>query len=211
MSKEVQQVKPVFSRKFVSVDPSKCTGCGICEYVCASEKCEHWTPLGSRIRVIRITPMLNAAMTCKFCEDAPCVKACPEKALTQGENGVLTVDEKKCSACDWCIQACPYGGIALDPETHKAIACDLCAGEPKCIDSCPEEALELVSDGEANEKAFTAALEKIPAEIERLNNIIKKREWGTLMVEAEDRAKKTTQKLEAINKRKSQPEKPKPT
>lgn len=210
MAKEVQQAKSI-SRKFVSVDPAKCTGCGICEYVCASEKCEHWTPLGSRIRVMRITPMLNAAMTCKFCKDAPCVKACPEDALVQSENGVIIVDEKKCSACDWCIQACPYGGIALDPEKRIAIACDLCDGEPKCIDSCPEEALQLVSDDGTAEKAFAAALEKIPAEIERLNNLVKKKAWATMVAEAEERAKRTTQKLEAINKRKNQQEKPKQT
>jgi Fe-S-cluster-containing hydrogenase component 2 len=207
MTKEVQRVEPT-SRKFVSVDPAKCTGCGICEYVCASEKCEHWTPLGSRIRVMRITPMLNAAMTCKFCKDAPCIKACPEDALAQSENGVIIVDEKKCSACDWCIQACPYGGIALDPEKRIAIACDLCNGDPKCIDSCPEEALQLVSDDGTAEKTFAAALEKIPAEIERLNNLVKKKAWATMVAEAEERAKRTTQKLEAINKRKNQQEKP---
>lgn len=210
MTKQLQQAKST-SRKFVSVDPFKCTGCGICEYVCASEKCEHWTPLGSRIRVIRITPLLNAAVTCKFCEDAPCIKACPEDALVQSENGIINVDEKKCSACDWCIQACPYGGIALDPEKRIAIACDLCGGEPKCIDSCPEEALQLVSDDGTAEKTWTAALEKIPSEIERLNNLVKKKEWATMMAETEERAKRTTQKLEAINKRKTLPEKPKQT
>lgn len=210
MTKQLQQAKST-SRKFVSVDPFKCTGCGICEYVCASEKCEHWTPLGSRIRVIRITPLLNAAVTCKFCEDAPCVKACPEDALVQSENGIINVDEKKCSACDWCIQACPYGGIALDPEKRIAIACDLCGGEPKCIDSCPEEALQLVSDDGTAEKTWIAALEKIPSEIERLNNLVKKKEWATMMAETEERAKRTTLKLEAINKRKTMPEKPKQT
>jgi len=29
--------------------------------------------------------------------------------------------------------------------------CDLCGGEPKCVEWCPEEALELVSAGEQNE------------------------------------------------------------
>ena len=206
MAKEVQQAKST-SRKFVSVDPAKCTGCGICEYVCASEKCEHWTPLGSTIRVMRITPMLNAAMTCKFCKDAPCVKACPEDALVQSENGVIIVDEKKCSACDWCIQACPYGGLILDPDKRVAIACDLCDGEPKCIESCPEEALELVSDDEAVEKKWKAALEKIPSQAEKITDAVKKRHWTGIMSEAEERAKKTTEKLETISKRKHPQEK----
>jgi carbon-monoxide dehydrogenase iron sulfur subunit len=201
MAKETQSAKPN-ARKFVSVDPSKCTGCGICEYVCTVEKCGTWNPLASRIRVIRLTPLLNATMTCRFCKDAPCVKACTEKALTQSEtNGVLIVDESKCDACDWCIQACPYGGINIDPYKRIVIACDLCDGEPKCIEFCPEEALELVEDDRAAEKLWTQALQKIPSEIERLIDVVKKRKWATVFTEAEERAKRTTGKLEAISKR----------
>ena len=138
-------------KKFVSVDPGKCTGCGICEYACTLEKGEPvWNPIRSRIRVIRMTPLLNFALACRFCYDAPCVKACPEKALVQSEKtGVLLVKEKNCKGCDWCVQACPHGGITIHPETGKAVACDLCDGEPKCVEFCPEEALEVVSTDEA--------------------------------------------------------------
>ncbi len=166
------------TRKFVAVDPSKCTGCGICEYACTQEKNEHWDPLKSRIRVIRLTPMLNTTMTCRFCKNAPCVKACSEKALTQTETtGLLTINERKCNGCDWCIQACPYGGITLDPDRRVVITCDLCNGEPKCIEFCPEEALELVSDDEAVERKWITALEKIPAQAEKITNAVKKKEW----------------------------------
>jgi len=191
------------TRKFVAVDPSKCTGCGICEYACTQEKNEQWDPLKSRIRVIRLTPMLNTTMTCRFCNNAPCVKACPEKALTQTETtGLLNINERKCNGCDWCIQACPYGGITLDPDRRVVITCDLCNGEPKCIEFCPEEALELVSDDEEVERKWTNALEKIPAQAEKITNAVKKKEWTKIMSEAEKRAKKTTEKLENISKRK---------
>ena len=191
------------SRKYVAADPGKCTGCGLCEYVCALEKSEGaWNLLLSRVRVVRMHPLLNVAIACRFCKDARCVTACPEKAITQSEgNGVLTVDEKKCKGCDWCIQACQYGGIALHPDKSLAIACDLCGGEPKCVDSCPEEALELVSDDAVFESKWEAALQKLPGEIERLADVVKKREWSRLLAEAEERAVKTSGKLEAINKR----------
>jgi Fe-S-cluster-containing hydrogenase component 2 len=193
------------SRKFVSVDPSKCTGCGICEYACALEKGESLgNPLKSRIRVIRMTPLFNFALACRFCEDAPCVKACPEKALVQCEKtGILMVKEKQCKGCDWCVQACPHGGITIHSDTGKAIACDLCDGEPKCIEFCPEEALDLVSTDEAAEKRFNDALEKLPTETERLTNTVKKKEWKPLLAEAEKRAMKVTEKLEALNKKAS--------
>jgi Fe-S-cluster-containing dehydrogenase component len=141
-------------------------------------------------------------MTCRFCKDAPCIRACPEKALTQSEtSGVIIVDERKCNACDWCIQACPYGGIALHPDKRIVVACDLCGGEPKCVEFCPEEALELVSDDKAAEKTWSAAIERIPSEIERLNNVVKKKQWTSVLAEAEQRAKRTAEKLEAIDRR----------
>ena len=133
------------SRKFVSVDPSKCTGCGICEYSCTLEKGEKaWNPIRSRIRVVRMTPLFNFALACRFCEDAKCVDSCPEDALTQSEGtGIILVNDKKCMGCDWCVQACPHGGITLHTDTGKAIACDLCDGEPNCVEFCPAHVLAL--------------------------------------------------------------------
>jgi Fe-S-cluster-containing hydrogenase component 2 len=192
------------SRKYIAVDPSKCTGCGICEYACALEKSEDLlNPLKSRIRVLRLHPLLlNTTMVCRFCEDAQCVTACPEKALTQCQSsGILIVDKHKCNGCDWCIQACPHGGITIDSDTGLAIACDLCDGEPKCIDACPEEALELVSEEDAAEKTWKTAMQKLPSEIEKLAEQAKKNEWSNIIAKAEERAKKTSEKLEAISKR----------
>ena len=191
------------SRKHVASDPSKCTGCGLCEYVCALEKSEGTCDLLlSRMRVVRMHPIINLAIACKLCKDARCVTACPEKALRQSEeNGVLIVDEQKCKGCDWCIQACSHGGLALHPNKTLVIACDLCGGEPKCVDSCPEEALELVSDDAEFESKLDVALEKLPEKVERLVDIVKKKEWSSLLAEAEERAVKTSEKLEEIKKR----------
>ena len=193
------------SRKFVSVDPSKCTGCGICEYACGLEKGEAvWNPIKSRIRVVRMTPLFNFALACRFCEDAKCVTACPENALTQCEKtGILMVNEKKCKGCDWCIQACPHGGITLHPDKGIAIACDFCGGEPKCVEFCPEEALDTVSTDEETEKRFTDAMEKLSAETERLTTTVKNKDWKPLLAEAEKRSMKVTEKLEALNKKAS--------
>jgi len=191
------------SRKFVAANPSKCTGCSLCEYVCALEKKESfWSPLRSRIRIVRLTPAFNIAMTCRFCEDSPCVKACPRDALTQSEeNGVIAVNEARCDGCGWCVQACPYGGIAVHPDKPSVLVCDLCNGEPKCIEFCPEEALELVSGDEEAMKKLLTAVENIPAEVEKLTNLVKKRDFGALLEEAEGRARRLSEKLEAMNKK----------
>jgi carbon-monoxide dehydrogenase iron sulfur subunit len=191
------------SRKFVSVDPSKCTGCGICEYACTLEKGETiWNPIRSRIRVVRMTPLFNFALACRFCEDAKCVKACPEKALVQSENtGIIMLKEKQCKGCDWCVQACDHGGITIHPDTGKATTCDFCGGEPKCVEACPEEALETISTDEEAEQRFSGALERLPIETERLTNTIKNKDWKPLLADAEKRSQKVTEKLEALNKK----------
>jgi len=191
-------------RKFVAIDPAKCTGCSLCEYVCVLEKNEPlWNPLRSRIRVIRLTPAFNLALTCRFCENAPCVRACPRNALFQSEEGFILSDEARCDRCGWCIQACPHGGISLHPDKASVLVCDLCKNNPEgpqCVGLCPEEALEIVSSDDAVTKKLVAAIEKVPANI-KLTCLAKRRDWTVLFEEAEDRAKRLSEKLEAINKK----------
>jgi len=140
--------------RFVSCDPLKCTGCVVCEYACSMEKEQVFNPLKSRIRAIRLDPLSNAAIACRACKEAPCVTACPEKALMQsGETGVVMVDEDKCKGCGWCIEACEYGAITLHPNKQKVIVCDVCNGEPACIQFCPEGALNL--SGKTTDKIVT--------------------------------------------------------
>lgn len=91
----------------------------------------------------------------------------------------------------------------IHPDTGKAVACDLCGGEPKCVEFCPEEALELVSTDDEADKKFNYALEKLPSEIERLADIAKNKEWNTLLADAEQRAMKVNEKLEALKKKAS--------
>jgi carbon-monoxide dehydrogenase iron sulfur subunit len=197
MSAKTQQ------RKFVSVDPGKCIGCGICEYACTVEKGEGiWNPLRSRIRVVRMAPIFNFALTCRGCQDARCVKACPERALSQSEStGLLLIDQDKCKGCDWCVQACEHGGITIHSETGKAIACNLCEGEPKCVESCPEEALEIVESDEAAEKRFNDAFTNLAAQTEKLAVAVKSKDWKPLLATAEKRSEKITEKLQALNKK----------
>jgi len=190
-------------RKFVSVDPSKCIGCGICEYACTTEKGEgNWNPVRSRIRVVRMAPVFNFALTCRGCVDARCVKACPERAIVQSEvNSLLIIDQDKCKGCDWCVQACPHGGITINADTGKAVSCNLCEGDPQCVKVCPEEALEIVDSDEAADKRFSDALAKLPAQTEHLTKLVNNKDWKPLLAIAEERSERVANKLDAINQR----------
>ena len=134
--------------KFVSVDMKKCVGCRVCEYACSMEKNKTFNPTRSRIRVVRLYPHTNAALNCRMCENAPCVIACPRKALTQStENGVILVNDQLCNGCGWCVKVCDFGAIIMDPKPTVHI-CNLCSERengPACIEWCPEEALELTT------------------------------------------------------------------
>jgi Fe-S-cluster-containing hydrogenase component 2 len=130
------------------------------------EKNKCFNPTRSRIRVIRIYPHTNAALNCRMCEDAPCVPACPRKALTQSkENGVILIDDNLCDGCGWCVKACKFGAIALDLKPTVRI-CDLCSGRedgPICIEWCPEDALELTTTELLAQKARIEAVRKLEA------------------------------------------------
>jgi len=147
---------------FVSVDTDKCVGCRICEYVCSMEKEKLFNPTKSRIRTVRIYPNINASLTCRLCEDAPCVVACPRKALEQStENGIILINKDKCNGCGWCIEACDFGAITLDSDKKIVKICDLCDGKPKCVEWCPEEALELTSRDVLAQKARVDSLKRL--------------------------------------------------
>ena len=150
--------------KFVNVDFNKCTGCRICEYACSMEKNKSFNPTRSRIRVVRIYPHTNAALNCRLCEDAPCITACPRKALSRSDtNGVILVEDLLCNGCGWCIKSCDFGSIQLDPKPTVKI-CDLCSDReagPACIEWCPEDALDLATTSSVSQKARIGAVQDL--------------------------------------------------
>jgi Fe-S-cluster-containing hydrogenase component 2 len=135
------------SKKFLIADPTKCTGCGVCELVCSASKDKVFNEQMSRIRTVKLEPFVQTAVACRLCEDPRCVRVCPRRALTQNsETGVITVNTTKCSSCGWlCVQACEFGAITIHPVKGTAIVCDLCEGDTPCVNLCIPEALKLIT------------------------------------------------------------------
>lgn len=149
-------------RKFVSADFDKCTGCRVCELVCALENENVFDPKLSRIKVLPFHLLVNMPMSCRFCEDAPCVRSCSRKALTQSEEtGVIIVDDDKCDLCGWCIESCKHGAIFLNQDKTTVMTCNLCDGTPQCIEWCPESALSLMTQEEVEEKTRKVAVKNL--------------------------------------------------
>lgn len=148
--------------KFVSGDPSKCVGCCVCEYICSMEHEEAYNPTKSRIRVVRLNPFVNVAIACRLCQDPLCLAACPREALVQSEeNGVIIVDEENCNGCAWCVEACDFGSIQIHSKNKVAFVCDLCDDTPQCVEWCPEEALDFITEDVLAQKARISAAKNL--------------------------------------------------
>jgi len=157
--KEMQQWNQslISDKKFIAADLEKCTGCGTCELVCAIKRENQYNSRCSRIKILRMYRLVNLAMTCRLCDNAPCVIACPQKCLVQSEKTrVIIVDEDKCDCCGFCMEVCPHGAISLHPEKETVLICDQCEGDPKCIEWCPEDALSLVTQKELDTNILKA-------------------------------------------------------
>ncbi len=140
-------------------DQSRCIGCYTCVVAC---KDWHDVDAGPanwvRIRTIEKGkfPDLSVSFlftTCFHCSNLPCVKACPVKAITKRENGIVLVNTETClggETCKFaCRMVCPYGApqFSSKPNAHMQ-KCDLCLDrweikkKPICVDSCPVRALD---------------------------------------------------------------------
>lgn len=161
---------------FVVCDSDRCIGCGICELVCSLEKShmKSFNLARARIKVVRVYPNANLALTCRCCEKPPCIHVCPRNALTQLENGTIHVNEDRCIGCRLCVQACPYGAITIGYKEKMVIVCDLCEGregigvfpgrplrQQACIEWCPQEALELITSSRLAQKLEKKATFKL--------------------------------------------------
>lgn len=153
----------------VICDPDKCVGCRLCEYACSATKTGAFDATMSRIRVVRIEPITMTAVTCRLCADAPCITACPRDALTRSEkNGIILVDEDKCDGCGWCIEACDFGAVVLNPETKRVEICNLCEDledGPRCVQFCPKDALLLATPEVLRQQTRREAVQRLFEEL----------------------------------------------
>ena len=154
---------------YIECDPNLCVGCQLCEYMCSFTKTGEYNSFRSRIRTVRVDEVLISAIACRTCENAPCVIVCPRDALTQDPDlGIIRVDSTKCDGCAWCVEACDFGAISINPATTLAEICDLCEKHPEgpqCVKWCPKEALTMTTAdqrAQRNRKKLIAEALDIP-------------------------------------------------
>ena len=133
-------------RRILKIDFEKCTGCRLCELVCAVRHDGISNPVRSRIKVVKWEQEGRyVPMSCQQCEDAPCRKACPARAISTDEAlGRVEVDYELCIGCRTCVSVCPFGAMSFNPIDRRVIKCDLCDGDPQCVRFCDVKAVDYV-------------------------------------------------------------------
>lgn len=132
--------------KIIAVEYEKCTGCRLCELVCSVVHHGVSNPERSRIRVIKWeSEGIYVPTVCQQCEDAPCMNACPQKAISRDpETDAVMVDYSKCIGCRFCVAVCPFGAMSYNAKDKKVFKCDLCGGDPQCVRFCDVKAVNYV-------------------------------------------------------------------
>lgn len=133
-------------QKILVVDPEKCTGCRLCEAACSLHKEKKCAPEYSRIRVTKWENQgIYIPVVCQQCETPICEVVCPMHAIKrEPSTNAVIIDEKSCVGCRLCAQFCPLGGIGIDAKASRLIKCDLCGGEPVCVEFCQPKALQYI-------------------------------------------------------------------
>jgi len=154
------------------IDVTRCNGCYSCQIVCKDEHVGNdWTPIAKpqpdtgqfwlkmneyvRGTVPKVK-MSYVPVLCMHCADAPCIPACPvEGAIYTRSDGLVIIDPLKCTGCQNCVDACPYGAIYFNEDLNLAQKCTGCAHlldkgwkEPRCADACPTEAIKFGEESE---------------------------------------------------------------
>ncbi len=129
----------------------RCGGCRECETVCSwAHNMGVINPRRGRITVVKNEAEgIYIPVMCQQCEKPYCMKVCPTGAIVEdSETGVKRIQEDVCIGCKMCILACPFGGVAFDPDKGKAVKCDLCygIGEPQCVKWCPKSVLNYIDE-----------------------------------------------------------------
>jgi Fe-S-cluster-containing dehydrogenase component/formate-dependent nitrite reductase membrane component NrfD len=147
------------------LDQTRCIGCHACTTACKSE---NEVPIGVTRTYVKSVdigtfPSVRRAFQvtrCNQCERAPCVTACPTRAMYRRADGIVDFDKRLCIGCKACIAACPYDAIFINPEDLSAEKCNFCAHrldiglEPACVVVCPTEA---ISVGDLNDPGSKVA------------------------------------------------------
>jgi Fe-S-cluster-containing dehydrogenase component len=167
--------------KVMIIDINKCNGCYNCQLSCKDEHVGNdWTPIAKPQPDTghfwyKITEIVQGSVPkvrvrymhdlCQHCDAAPCIAACNHRALYKRDDGIVILDPEKCRGSRACISACPYKAIYYNTDLNISQKCTFCAHllddgwtEPRCVQSCPTDALIFGEESELGDLIAKAEL-----------------------------------------------------
>jgi len=152
--KDIWRITPVEGIVAANGFPTDCAACESCMNYCSHFHEGSAVPALSRII---IEPMEFEWMmherehatvkrtVCHQCPGiAPCMAVCKvtNAIYRDDKTGAVIIDEEFCTHCRQCEKACPFEAVWYSEATDKMIKCDLCGGEPQCVELCPVSSLK---------------------------------------------------------------------
>ena len=126
------------------VNSDACSGCRTCQVAC---KDRHDTRAGVHWRrVYEVTaggwqqkdaawvPAVAAyhlSVSCFHCQTPVCGQQCSTEAIWKRADGIVFIDESKCTKCHKCENDCPYGAIRWDADARRRPQVRLLRGGPR--------------------------------------------------------------------------------
>ncbi|MBS7648560.1 4Fe-4S dicluster domain-containing protein [Candidatus Bathyarchaeota archaeon] len=140
-------------QKVILYEPSRCTGCRMCEMACSFVKYQVLDYSKSHIKHFFDEKTKSfEAIYCLHCEDPICAAVCPTEAISKdSRTGIVRINNAKCIGCKNCIIICPTLAPWFDEERRITVKCDLCDGNPECVKKCSPLALRFIKRSEAKE------------------------------------------------------------
>jgi tetrathionate reductase subunit B len=171
--------------KVLIIDITKCNGCHNCQVACKDEHVDNdWYPIAKPQPLTgqfwtRVTDKVRGSVPkvkvsylhtiCRHCDEAPCIKACPNEAIYKRPDGIVIIDPEKCKGNKSCIKECPYEGVIwFNEELNISQKCTFCAhlidkgwNETRCSDVCPTGAFTFGDEEELRDQISRAELSEI--------------------------------------------------
>jgi len=172
------------------IDVAECTNCQLCTLSAMDEYVDNdwpgysapmpkhghnWINILQKERgAFRFMDIAYLPTMCNHCDDAPCIAAAKDGAITKREDGIVLIDPVKAKGQRHLVDACPYGHIWWNEElelpqawTFDAHLLDQGWQQTRGQQACPTGAMRAIKidDAEMARMAKDEGLEVIKPEL----------------------------------------------
>jgi anaerobic dimethyl sulfoxide reductase subunit B len=142
-------------------DSSSCSGCKACQVACKDQNGLEVGLLWRRVYEVTgggweksasawipTVFSYHLSIACNHCEQPICAEVCPTAAIHKRADGIVLIDARRCTGCQYCSWACPYGAPQYDQASGRMTKCNFCVERidaslpPACVAACPLRSLD---------------------------------------------------------------------